>query len=139
MGTPATEAKNALEQAAEELLFAHDLALAMFNESPDAIIVVDAAGRIVIANKMAELMFGYHRSELRGKTVEILVPEDLREVHTAHRVKYMDEPRTRPMGLGLQLRGRHKDGREFSVDINLAPVATSKGQYTLACIRRRRP
>ena len=81
--------------------------------APDAIVVIDQAGRIVLANAQTEALFGYRAEELLGQAVEILVPEPLRQRHTMHRDKYADAPGLRPMGSGLNLAGRHKDGTEI--------------------------
>ncbi|HWN70388.1 MAG TPA: PAS domain S-box protein, partial [Haliangium sp.] len=83
------------------------IALRGFLEAaPDAIVVVDRQGRIVIVNQLTEQMFGYSRDELFGETVELLVPDRYRAHHHEHRDKYFDEPRTRPMGEGRELAGR---------------------------------
>lgn len=127
-----------LQRVAEEIRFTSDMAMALFHSSPDGIIVVDGAGVIRMANQQAELLTGYHHSELRGRPVEILVPEDQRDDHARHRTRFVDDPHTRAMGLGLQLRVRRKDGREVDVDINLAPVVTAQGVYVITTFRRTR-
>ena len=78
--------------------------------APDPIVIVDMEGVIAIVNRQTELVFGYAREELIGQPVEVLVPDDLRAVHLAHRQRYSAQPRTRPMGAGLELFGRRKDG-----------------------------
>lgn len=104
--------------------------------APDAIVVVDQVGCMVTANRLTEAMFGYDRDELVGQPIEILVPERLRAAHVRHRSGYVLEPRTRPMGAGLALSGRRKDGVEFPVEISLSPLSTSVGtQVVLAAIR----
>lgn len=98
----------------------------MFEEllrlSPDAVLLTDTAGRIVDLNRSTEEMFGFTRTELLGKPVEVLIPQRFRGTHPAHRSSYVAESRTRPMGAGLQLYGQRKDGTEFPVDIMLALV-----------------
>lgn len=126
-----------LEQTALDLLSLPDFAIALFNKSPDAIVVVGEHGLIKLVNEQAELLFGYHRSELRGHSVEILLPESVKDTHTSHRATYNDDPKPRAMGVGLTLKARRKDGIEIRVEINLAPVMTSKGAFTIATIRRR--
>src|SRR5690349_367748 len=95
---------------------------ALFGASPDAILVVDARGRITLANPQVERLFGYTNAELLGNGVEILIPERFRQQHPAHRSRFSDQPRMRPMGAGLELYGRRKDGTEFPVDIMLSPM-----------------
>src|SRR5690348_14268222 len=80
---------------------------------------LDNEGRIVLLNRMAEQLFGYTREELLGQTVETLVPEALRKAHKRHRVQYLNQPITRPMGTGLKLEARRKDGSHFPVEISL--------------------
>ena len=90
---------------------------------PDAVIVVDARGRIVQVNTHTEALFGYGRNELRGQRIEMLVPERLRGEHVAHRRGYDEAPRTRVMGAGKNLTARHRSGREVPVEIMLSPGA----------------
>lgn len=103
--------------------------------APDGMIVIDDSGLIVFANRQTEHMFGYSRSELLGKTVELLVPDRFKGKHHIHREEYSMEPRLRPMGMGLELFGRKKDGSEFPVEISLSPVETEKGRVVAAAIR----
>ena len=81
-----------------------------FDALPDAICAVGADGRIAIVNNQAEQMFGYAASDLLGQPIEVLIPERFRQIHVGHRAKYAGDPRPRPMGAGLQLYGRRKDG-----------------------------
>lgn len=106
----------------------------LFEFSPDAIIMSDREGKIVEANAQAERFFGYGRSELIGKTIEMLVPERFRNGHLGHRESYAAHAQTRPMGVGLELYGRRKDGTEFPVDIMLSPVE-AEGSFVLSVIR----
>jgi PAS domain S-box-containing protein len=107
----------------------------LFEYAPDAIVAVNQAGRIVQANLQAESMFGYNRDELRGRSIEVLVPTRLRELHGRHRAAYLAEPRRRPMGAGLRLSGVRKDGTEFPIDITLTPVATRTHGVVMAVAR----
>src|SRR5215469_8349400 len=111
----------------------------MFEEllklSPDAVVLADAEGRIVELNRPAEEMFGFHRDELLGKTVEVLIPKQFRDQHPAHRNHYMGLSHTRPMGAGLQLYGLRKNGTEFPVDIMLSPVDGPTGKLVVSVIR----
>lgn len=93
----------------------------MFRASPDGYLVVDPGGLILEANPKAEALFGWSREELIGTAVDILVPEASRGDHGGHRDLFMREPRDRPMGVGLDLRGRRKDGTTFPVEISLSP------------------
>jgi len=107
----------------------------LFEFSPDAIVVIDHEGKISEVNGQVEKFFGYSRSELLGKPIEILIPERFRQSHTGLRSDYSNQPRVRPMGAGLELYGRRKDGSEFPVDIMLGPVAAPEGQMVLGVIR----
>jgi len=103
--------------------------------APDATVVVDKRGRIVSANRQVEALFGYDQHEVIGLPIEALVPERLRDDHVRHRSRYMVDTRTRPMGAGLNLHGRRKDGTEVPVDIMLSPLETDEGQLVVAAIR----
>jgi PAS domain S-box-containing protein len=107
----------------------------LFAASPDGILVVDSSGTIRHANPQIEHLFGYASAELMDKRVEILVPERFRDVHPQHRSHFNEQPRMRPMGAGLELYGRRKDGTEFPVDIMLSPVDTPEGPVVLTVIR----
>lgn len=107
----------------------------LFEFSPDAIIVSDQDGKIAEINEQVENFFGYSRGELLGQSVETLVPERFRRAHPTYRKEYGAEPRTRPMGIGLELYGRRKDGTEFPVDIMLSPVKGDGGKLVLSVIR----
>lgn len=107
----------------------------LFEFSPDAIVVTDSEGRITRANTQVERYFGYYRDELLGRPVEMLIPERFRQIHPEHRNVYGTQPRVRPMGAGLELHGRRKDGSEFPVDIMLGPVETDTGRVVLCVIR----
>jgi PAS domain S-box-containing protein len=111
---------------------------AVIEALPDALIVVDATGKIVLFNEKAEFMFGYHRSEMIGQPVEKLVPERVRPAHTHDREvynRYDLSQRARTMGIGANLIGIRNDGHEFPVDITLARMVVPKGIYNLALIR----
>jgi PAS domain S-box-containing protein len=109
-------------------------ARAVLESASEGIILISPTGRIVLANTAAERMFGYPRAELLGQPLEILLPERIRETHVAHRADYFAEPRVRPMGIGLDLSGRHKDGAEFPVEISLSHVAAPDGGVAIAFI-----
>jgi PAS domain S-box-containing protein len=103
--------------------------------SPDAVIGVDSDGVIVLVNSRTRDVFDYERDELIGQRVELLVPERLRGLHAMHRAGYFEHPRTRPMGAGIDLYARRKDGREFPCEVSLSAVATEGGTIALAAIR----
>jgi PAS domain S-box-containing protein len=94
----------------------------MVESAPCAMIMIDARGRIVLMNPQTEQMFGYSRAEIVGNTLELLLPERLRDVHRAHREAFSQTPTMRQMGAGRDLTARHKDGTEFPVEIGLNPV-----------------
>jgi PAS domain S-box-containing protein len=102
---------------------------------PDAMIAVDNSGKILQVNAQTEALFGYTRDELLGQSVEVLVSDAHRPAHAAQREKFTQSPRLRPMGEGLDLRGRRKDGSEFPVEISLSPVSSGSETLVLSAIR----
>ena len=106
-----------------------------FDSAPDAILVTDKSGRITDLNQQATRMFGYEREELVGKSIEILIPEHLRNAHRLHRQKYFASPKTRPMGQGFELYARRKDGTQYPVDITLSPLSAHGDTRVLAAVR----
>jgi len=102
--------------------------------SPNAIIMVNQQGKIVLSNALAEKLFGYAAEELAGQSVEVLVPERLRSAHPGHRAGFMAAPQSRPMGAGRELFARRKDGSEVPVEIGLNPIQTSEGILVLCAI-----
>ena len=108
---------------------------ALLDSAPDAIVLADSGGRISLVNRRTEELFGYHRSELLGRPVELLVPERFRSIHLAHRATYMADPRTREMGADLELYGRRNDGSEFPVEISLSPMHEGEETLVITVIR----
>jgi PAS domain S-box-containing protein len=107
----------------------------LLESAPDAMVVVDSRGRIQVVNSRTEQLFGYTRQELLGMSVDELVPQSLRSGHGGHRSKYFRDPLVRPMGQGLELLGRRRDGTEFPVDISLSPMPTDDGLLVIAAVR----
>lgn len=103
--------------------------------APDAMIISDKDGRIVMANTQAEVIFGYPKYEILGKKIEFLIPQRFHTHHITNRSAYFSDPRTRSMGEGLELFGVKKNGDEFPVEISLAPIETEEGMLVLAAIR----
>ncbi len=93
----------------------------LLEAAPDAVVIVNESGEIVLVNEQTEKAFGYGREELLGRPVEILVPERFRQSHLVHRGAYVQCPHTRPMGANLELCGRRSDGSEFPAEISLSP------------------
>jgi PAS domain S-box-containing protein len=108
---------------------------ALFETSPDAMIVVDASGHIVLANPQAQRLFGYAPALMSGLSVEALVPANVRGNHHQHRARYAAKPRVRPMGIGQELAGVRSDGSQFPVEIALSPIQTVDGHFYVASIR----
>lgn len=102
--------------------------------APNAMVMINTDGRIEMINAQAEAVFGYSRSELLGKPVEILVPERFRHHHPALRQSFFSDPKSRPMGEGRDLYGLRKDGSEFPVEIGLNPIDTDEGPMVLSAI-----
>lgn len=126
-----------LENAADDEKFMFDLLLSIFHNSPDAIIIVDESRVIFRANPQAELLFGYTEGQLKGEPIEILLPDALKSKHQEHTKRYSEEPRTRSMGHGLELKAKRRNGDEIPVEINLSPKPTEKGIFVIAIIRKK--
>src|SRR5437879_692793 len=107
----------------------------LLESAPDAIFEIDQSGKILLLNRMAERLFGYDRVELLGQTLEVLLPENLRNTHRGHRARYLENPVTRPMGHALNLKGRRRDGSHFPVEISLSPVPCDEGFHISAIVR----
>lgn len=108
---------------------------AIIDDAPDGILLVDPAGRIVFANRQVTDLFGYALEEIHGQRVEMLLPEHKRAMHVIHREIYQERPETRPMGSGLDLSGRRRDGSTFPVEISLSHLGTGEGNLAVAAVR----
>jgi len=108
---------------------------AVFESLPDGILIVDDDGIILEVNSQVETLFGYEREELLGAPVERLLPSALRSAHRKHREGYAKSPHVRPMGAGLDLRGRRRDGTEFDVEVSLSPWVGAKRPRVLCSVR----
>ena len=107
----------------------------LLEAAPDAMVIVDATGRIQLVNAQTEKLFGYDRHDLIGQPVEVLVPQRFRPRHAQHRIGYTATPRARHMGNTLDLNGLRKDGTEFPVEISLSPLETEQGMVISAAVR----
>jgi PAS domain S-box-containing protein len=107
----------------------------LLEAAPDGIVGVTHDGRIALLNAQAERLFGYHRDELLGQSVDILVPERIRSAHPGHRGHYFGNPKARPMGQGMALAAVRKDGTEFPAEISLSALETDQGTIVSAAIR----
>jgi PAS domain S-box-containing protein len=107
----------------------------LMNCAPDPFVIADNNGVIRDVNSQTEKVFGFHRNELIGQPVEILIPESYRDRHVQHRRPYFRDPRARPMGLGLELYGLRRDGSQFPAEISLSPLTTPDEVLVIAAIR----
>jgi PAS domain S-box-containing protein len=112
-----------------------ELLSALMSLMPDAAVVADSTGNIVSVNTLAETLFGYTPGSLAGHSIEELVPERARLRHRRHRTGFITAPKNRPMGAGLELTGRRRDGSEFPLDISLAPIEHSGERLIVAGVR----
>lgn len=111
-----------------------DIFKSILENASEGILIVNQEGKIEITNRRIQELFGYSWNELIGKPVEILMPESLRKLHSSHRSEYMAHPRARPMGQGLDLVARHKDGAEFPVEISLSHFQTGNDRFVVAFV-----
>jgi two-component system sensor histidine kinase/response regulator len=122
-------------RAAEALRQAEEKYRGILESAPEAMVIIDHSGKIVLVNSQAEELFQYKREELAGMPVENLVPERLREVHTGQRAYFSHQPRARAMAAGVDLHARRRDGYEFPAEISLSPLETASGMLVIVTIR----
>ena len=107
---------------------------ALFEFATEGILVINNAGKIILANPATERLFGYDRDELLDEEIELLIPKRFSGNHSKHRTKYVENPKPRNMGIGMNLFAIRKDGTEFPVEISLSPFEDVDGQFTIAFI-----
>ncbi len=118
------------ERGSTEDVFRH-----LLDAAPDAVVVVDESGRIVVVNAQTERLFDYRRGDLIGREIETLIPERFRKTHVQHRTQFVNSPKIRPMGSGLELFGRRRDGTEFPIEVSISPMRTAAGTLVSASVR----
>lgn len=128
-------AANAGSRVAHEAQLVHNRFGDLLESTPDAIVLVNEAGLMVLVNSQAEAVFGYGRAEMIGQPVEMLLPQRLRAHHLSHRGHFFSQPRARSMGAGLELYGLRKGGQEFPVEISLSPLQTEAGLMAMSAVR----
>lgn len=128
------EAAGTRKDIASFLRTSEKTVVALLESASQAILGVDRGGRIALANSRAQEMFGYTADELLGSTIEVLLPEGVRNTHVQDRTEYFARPRVRPMGIGMDLAARRKDGTEFPVEVSLSYMETGEGLFAIAFV-----
>src|SRR5688572_17991825 len=116
-------------------MLSSELVSSVLDSAPDAMIIIDAKGAIMFANRQVTALFGHSTASIVGRPVEVLLPERFRQRHVAHRDSYTGNVRVRPMGIGLDLFGMRADGSEFPVEISLSPIRQGEQVLVAAAIR----
>ena len=133
-GSKATEVD--VGRSSSNLVLTDRVAMTLIDSAPDGLVIVDESGQILLANRQAEDMFGYHRDQLLGQPVELLLPSEIRDEHQAHRRSYQAAPRTRTMGSGLRLEAIRRNDSRFPVEISLSPLVGEDGRaLVIAAVR----
>jgi PAS domain S-box-containing protein len=122
------------KQAEEALRSNEERLRTIVDALPNAMLMVDTAGKITMVNTQVEHIFGYRREELLGQPIEMLVPQQYHGKHAGYRTAYGHAPDTREMGAGREIYGQRKDGKVFPVEIGLNPVQTPEGRFVLASV-----
>ena len=122
------------KQAEDALREREETIRTLLETAAQAILAIDSGGSIVLANRMAGEMFGYAPDQLLGRPLQILLPERLRSRHAAHRAAFFSEPKSRPMGIGLELEGLRKDGSEFPIEVSLSDLQTGRGPLAVSFV-----
>jgi PAS domain S-box-containing protein len=128
------QANIALQRGMKEHQRADELFRLAVESAPNAMVMINHTGHIELVNSQTEILFGYHRDELLGQPIEILVPERFRQQHPAERARFLKTPMVRAMGVGRELYGLRKDGSEFPVEIGLNPIQTDEGFFVLSAV-----
>jgi protein-histidine pros-kinase len=118
-----------------ELKKSQQLFQGVLQSAPDAMVLIDPSGRMVMVNRQTERVFGYASGEMLGQPVEMLLPERFRARHVEHVAGFFTSSDVRPMGARQPLLGLRKDGTEFPVDVSLSPIATESGKLVAAAVR----
>lgn len=114
-------------------LFESDVAIRTLLESlAEGVVIIDSSATIVLVNRQVERLFGYTKEEIVGRPLNILLPARVRDVHPKHVTGFFEQPKIRPMGLENELSARHKNGREFPVEISLSHLETASGRLAMA-------
>jgi len=122
------------KNSSSENQLTEDIFRKIVEASPNAIVLIESNGKIILVNAQTEKLFGYSRDELKGRHVELLIPNRFRMKHSKYRNNYFSHPSTRPMGAGRDLFGLHKNGKEIPVEIGLSPFRSGEEIYTLGSI-----
>jgi two-component system, LuxR family, sensor kinase FixL len=123
------------ETAVEQLRHSEERFRLLVESAPDAMVIIDVAGKITLVNTRAEQLFGFSREEVLGLSTEILIPERFKANHQEHLASFLESPRQRPIGAAMELYAIRKDGREFPVEIMLSPIQTDDGIVITSAIR----